>query len=61
MEKDRANVSRRDFIKGTTAAGAAAAIAVQTSRTPREVSAKEIQKHLLDHGAAEPEIKNQSR
>jgi len=36
------------------AAGAAAAIAVKSGRTVREVPAAEIQKHLLAHGAAEP-------
>jgi len=37
------------------AAGAAGAIAVQTSRTVREVPAEEIQEHLLAHGAVEPQ------
>ncbi|MBN2711042.1 MAG: FAD-dependent oxidoreductase [Planctomycetes bacterium] len=37
------------------AAGAAAAIAIKSGRTPRQVKASEIQEHLLAHGAIAPE------
>ena len=42
MQKYRANVSRRDFIKGTTAAGAAAAaVPILGSQVPRAANATE--------------------